>query len=96
MQQDDEKTEAQVAAERRRALRASLERERDGYKTRGLDERVHQVEEQIKLLDSDDSNDSDDAAAVDEPAEQQAGPGPVETAVESKPRRTASRGKQGS
>lgn len=90
MQQDDEKTEAQVAAERRRALRASLERERDGYKTRGLDDRAGQVEEQIKLLDS------DDAGADDEPAEQQAGPGPVETAVESKPRRTASRGKQGS
>ena len=91
MQQEDEKTEAQVAAERRRALRASLERERDGYKTRGLDDRAGQVDEQIKLLDPD-----DDAGAADEPAEQHAGPGPVETAVESKPRRTAARGKQGS
>ncbi|MGW3595007.1 hypothetical protein [Streptomyces sp. NPDC005167] len=78
-----ERTEAEVAAERRRDLVVALERERDGYKVRGLGKRVAEVEAEIKRLGT------DKAPAADEtPA-----PEPRETAVESKPRRTAARGK---
>lgn len=82
-----EKTEAEVAAEQRAAHRAALERERSGYESRGLPERVTQVDEQLKKLDNaDDCAPEGDAPAVEE-REQSA---PRETAVESKPRRTAS------
>lgn len=83
MQTEDERVEAEVAAQKRRDLRASLERERDGYKTRGLDERAAQVEEQLRLLGGQDEPGKEES----EQREQSA---PVETAVESKPRSTAS------
>lgn len=85
MQAEEEKTEAEIAADRRRALRTSLERERDGYATRKLDDRVAQVEEQIRLLDEDGDGEPGDAEEREEPA-------PKETAVETKPRSTAGRG----
>ncbi|WP_406000692.1 hypothetical protein [Streptomyces sp. NBC_00829] len=81
-----EKTEAEVAAEQRAAHRAALERERAGYETRGLPERAAQVDEQLKKLEEDGDAAPEGDAAV-EGREQSA---PHETAVESKPRRTAS------
>lgn len=88
MQTEDEKAEAALAAEKRRSLRASLERERDGYKTRGLDDRAAQVDEQLKYLESDDAPAADESDAG---AEERTSTAPVETAVESKPRTTAGR-----
>jgi hypothetical protein len=93
MQAEEEKSEEQIAQERRQALRASLERERDGYKTRGLDDRAAQVEEQIKLLGDDEG---ERPAEPQEPGQaEETSSAPQETAVESKPRRTAGRGKPG-
>ncbi|MEU2313145.1 hypothetical protein ACFWFS_00310 [Streptomyces albidoflavus] len=80
-----ELTEAEVAAERRRALVASLERERDGYRTRGLDKRAAQVEEELKRL----TKGEGDAGEARQPTT------PTETAVEAKPRQTATRGRKG-
>ncbi|MFB6675603.1 hypothetical protein ACFCWG_24895 [Streptomyces sp. NPDC056390] len=77
-----ERTEAEVAAERRRDLVASLERERDGYKMRGLGKRVAEVDAELKRLGAD-----------KQPATEREATEPRETAVESKPRRTAARGK---
>lgn len=94
MQTEDERVEAEAAAEQRRALRASLERERDGYKTRGLDDRVTQVEEQLKHLNDDhDQEAAADAEETSGPAEERTPSAPVERAVESKPRSTAGRGR---
>ncbi|MGW0795187.1 hypothetical protein [Streptomyces sp. NPDC002692] len=96
MQSEDERVEAEAAAEQRKALRASLERERDGYKSRGLDERVAQVEEQLRLLDDDRGQESaadGDGAEASEAAEERTPDAPVERAVESRPRSTARRGK---
>jgi hypothetical protein len=85
-----EQTEADVAAERRAAHRAALERERAGYETRGLPERVKQVDEQLKRLDAAGEGEPEGSA----PVEEREASAPRETAVESKPRRTASsRGK---
>lgn len=78
-----ERTEAEIAAGRRRDLVASLERERDGYKVRGLDKRVAEVDAELKRLGT------GKVPAADEAPESE----PRETAVESKPRRTAARGK---
>jgi hypothetical protein len=92
MQAEEEKSEEQIAQERRQALRASLERERDGYKTRGLGDRAAQVEEQIKLL----GDEGERPAEPQEPGQaEETSSAPQETAVESKPRRTAGRGKPG-
>jgi len=88
MQTEDERVEAEVAAQKRRDLRASLERERDGYKTRGLDDRASQVEEQLRLITGQD--DGTEQGPSD--SEERAASAPQETAVESKPRRTAARG----
>ena len=81
-----EKTEAEVAAEQRAAQRAALGRERAGYVTRGLKERAAQVDEQLKQLDDEGEGEPEGGA----PAEEREDPAPRETAVESKPRRTAS------
>ena len=86
MQVENEETEAEVAAARRRALRAALERERDGYRQRKLDARVREVEAQLRALDDPEDRPSSEAS---EPGEEQAAGAPVERAVESKPRRTA-------
>jgi len=81
-----EKTEAEVAAEQRAAHRAALERERAGYETRGLSNRVAQVDEQLKQLDDDSEGEQEGGS----PVEEREASAPRETAVESKPRRTAS------
>ncbi|MFB7711590.1 hypothetical protein [Streptomyces sp. NPDC056105] len=95
MQTDDERTEAEVQAQRKRDLRASLERERDGYKTRGLDDRAEQVEEQLRQLGDDEKpepeSEPDEGGEPD--AEERVQAAPLETAVESKPRSTAGRGR---
>ncbi|MFF3891392.1 hypothetical protein [Streptomyces sp. NPDC001914] len=99
MQSEDERVEAEAAASQRKALRASLERERDGYKTRGLDDRAAQVEEQLNLLDDDhDQESAEDGEESSESGEESSESGeermpsaPVERAVESKPRSTAGR-----
>lgn len=98
MQTEDERVEAEAAARQREALRASLERERDGYKTRGLDDRAAQVEEQLRALDKDEPvTDAEqlpaDAIVPEESGEERASTAPVERAVESKPRSTAGRGR---
>lgn len=85
MEPEREQTEAEIAAERRAAHRAALERERAGYETRGLPKRVAQVDEQLKQLDAAGESEGD-APAVEE----REASAPRETAVESKPRRTAS------
>lgn len=91
MQTEEEKTEAEVAAAKRRALRASLERERDGYKTRGLSDRAAQVEEQLKRLGDDRDGEPVTDGEASDSAEERTPNAPVEQAVESKPRSTAGR-----
>ncbi|MCX4786468.1 hypothetical protein OG369_09820 [Streptomyces sp. NBC_01221] len=77
----EENIEEAAAAAVKRSLVASLRRERAGYVTRGLDERVAGVDAELKRLGA-----AKELAEEREPAE------PLETAVESKPRRTAGRG----
>lgn len=100
MQTDDERAEADVEAQRVQSLRVSLKRERDGYRTRGLDGRAEQVEAELRHLDGDGQGDAkskdeaeqggtDAETGSDDGADPQPGPGPLETAEESKPRRTA-------
>lgn len=79
IEDEREKSEAEVAAEQTAALVASLRRERAGYVQRGLDKRAAQVDEQLKQLDADDGDGTEQREAA----------APLETAVESKPRRTA-------
>lgn len=76
---DEENTEELAAQEAADALVASLRRERAGYVARGLDERVAGVDAELKRL-----------GASKPPAEARAQAEPLETAVDSKPRRTAS------
>lgn len=69
------------------AIVAALHRERAGYVQRGMKDRVAEVDAELKRLDG-----SKPAAK-----EQREDAKPLETAVESKPRRTASsRGKANS
>ncbi|MEV0779179.1 hypothetical protein [Streptomyces sp. NPDC050428] len=77
----EENTEEAAAEAATRALVASLRRERAGYVARGLDERVAGVDAELKRL-----------GAAKAPTEERAQAEPRETAVESKPRRTAGRG----
>lgn len=93
MQTDDERAEAEVEAQRKRDLRASLERERDGYHTRGLDDRAEQVGAQLRQLGDDAKTEPGPEADTDPDAEKRAASAPLETAVESKQRGTASRGR---
>ncbi|MER7806164.1 hypothetical protein [Streptomyces sp900116325] len=79
---DEENTEEAAAAASRRATVAALRRERAGYKLRGLDKRVAEVDAELKRLGAD-----------KEPVTEREATEPLETAVESKPRRTTARGK---
>ncbi|WP_326739143.1 hypothetical protein [Streptomyces sp. NBC_01022] len=82
IEEDHERSEAEVAEAQKASLAASLRRERAGYVTRGLDRRAAQVDEQLKELGA-------DKGPAPEPEERGAS-APMETAVESKPRTTAS------
>jgi hypothetical protein len=73
----EENTEEAAAEAAKSALVASLRRERAGYVARGLDERVAGVDAELKRLGA--------TKAQTEEREQSE---PLETAVESKPRRT--------
>lgn len=64
----------------REAYVTALRRERAGYVQRGLKDRVEAVDAELKRLGA---------------AEERVQSAPRETTVESKPRRTAGRGKQG-
>lgn len=64
----------------REGVIAALKRERAGYVARGLDDRVAGVNAELKRLGADGDDHAQSA--------------PQETAVESKPRSTASRGKR--
>lgn len=92
MQTEDERTEAAVEAQRRRDLRASLERERDGYKTRGLDDRAEQVAAQLRDL-GDEEPQRGPAPGDETVGEERAPTVPLETAMDSRPRSTAGRGR---
>ncbi|MFF3643381.1 hypothetical protein [Streptomyces sp. NPDC002564] len=92
MQTEDERTEAAVEAQRRRDLRASLERERDGYKTRGLDDRAEQVAAQLRDLGDEEPQRGPDPGS-EEVGEERAPTVPLETAMDSRPRSTAGRGR---
>jgi hypothetical protein len=83
-----EETDADVAEQaqpedpNRESVIAALRRERAGYVSRGLDDRAAGVDAELKRLGAG--------------PEEEASAAPRETAVESKPRRTAGRGaKQG-
>lgn len=90
MAEENETTETEAAEEtaleetppedpNRESVIAALRRERTGYVSRGLDDRVAGVDAELKRL----------GAAPEERAQS----APQETAVETKPRRTAARGK---
>lgn len=80
IEEEREHTEDEVEQERTDALVASLTREGDGYRVRGLNDRAAQVEAQIRQL----------GTAKPEPEEREQ-TAPMETAVDSKPRRTTGR-----
>ncbi|MFJ8871088.1 hypothetical protein ACIRD6_35715 [Streptomyces sp. NPDC102473] len=82
IEDEREATEAEAAEAQKASLVASLRRERAGYVTRGLDKRAAEVDEQLKELGA-------DKDPKPEPEEREAS-APMETAVESKPRTTAS------
>lgn len=81
---DEENTEETAAEAATGALVASLRRERAGYAARGLDGRAAEVDAELKRL-----------GASKAPAEEREQGEPLEKAVESKPRRTAGRGRPG-
>ncbi|WP_030975133.1 hypothetical protein [Streptomyces sp. NRRL S-1824] len=81
---NDETTEQDKAdAINRASLIASLRRERLGYTQRGLDKRVAAVDAELKRLGAD----KEEQAEAAEEAEEAESAQPLETAVESKPRR---------